>query len=253
MKILLLLVLVIPQVSFGWGKTGHRVVGEIAESHLTDLAKLHLRKIMGHEKLPEASVWPDRIKSDPKLRSQYNHWHYLNALKGKNVSQRKVQPKGDILSAIDHYSKILKDSKSPKMDKLHAVRFLTHFIGDLHQPLHTGYPDDKGGNDILVKWFGKETTLHNVWDESMIQLEELSYTEYATKLNHPSKHDIKTWQATASIIWAQESRDYVQEVYKFEQKKYWEYDYTYQHLPFLNKRLLMAGVRLAGLFNQLLK
>jgi len=241
-----------PAVVLGWGKTGHRVVGSIAESHLSDLAKLQLRELLGNERLPESSVWPDRIKSDPVLRKQFNHWHYLNAIKGKDVSERKLKPKGDILSAIDHFSKILKSQKAKKKDRIYAIRFLTHFIGDLHQPLHTGYPRDKGGNDIKLKWFGKETTLHNVWDENIIDLEKLSFTEYTTKINHPTKAQIQSWQSSKPIVWAEESRAYVHKVYIFEEKKFWEYEYAYKHLNFLNERLLKAGVRLAGHFNMLL-
>jgi hypothetical protein len=253
MKICLLILLVIPSTVWSWGKIGHRVVGAVAENHLTDLAKLQLKKLLGNEGLPEASVWPDRIKSDPKLRKKYNHWHYLSAKKGKKISQRKKEVAGDILTAIDHFSKVLQNSKSTKNEKVHAVRFLTHFIGDLHQPLHTGYKSDKGGNDIKLKWFGNSTTLHNVWDENIIELEKLSYTEYTKKIDHPTNIQIIEWQDSKPLSWAQESRDYLTKVYKFKEKKYWEYDYAYTHLNYLNDRLLKAGVRLAGHFNKLFK
>ena len=253
MKQLFVMILMVPGLCWGWGKTGHRVVGDIAQKHLNDLAKLQLRKILGHEKLPESSVWPDRIKSDPKLRKTYNHWHYLKAKKGMEIANRKTQKNGDILTAIDHFSKILKNSKESHKNRLEAVRFLTHLVGDLHQPLHTGYAEDRGGNSIKLKWFGKDTTLHNIWDENLIDLEELSYTEYSSKINRASKKLIKKWQATKPVVWAQESRDYLSKVYVYKQKKYWEYDYSYKHLNFLNERLLKAGIRLAGLLNNLLK
>lgn len=253
MKKIITIIMLVPSICFGWGKTGHRVVGELASLHLTDLAKLQVKDLLKHESLATASVWPDRIKSDAKMRKKYSHLHYLNANKGKTVQERDKKKQGDILSAIEDFSKTLKDPKKPKKERVIALRFLVHLIGDLHQPLHTGYASDHGGNKVKVTWFGEKTNLHMVWDEKLINLEELSFTEYTKKLNYASKEQIKEWQSSKPLVWAQESRAYVEKAYEYKEAKYWEYNYSYQHLDFLNERLQRAGIRLAGHLNNLLK
>jgi len=85
----------------------------------------------------------------------------------------------------------LRDQKATKDAKLDALRFLVHMLGDLHQPLHVGLAEDRGGNTIRVKWFKTETNLHSVWDEELVDFEKLSFTEYSNYLNHFTKDDKK--------------------------------------------------------------
>ena len=79
----------IPTLCFSWGKTGYRIVGELASLHLTDLAKLQVKELLKNESLASASAWPDRIKSDAKMRKKYSHLHYLITKKGKSIKERK--------------------------------------------------------------------------------------------------------------------------------------------------------------------
>jgi hypothetical protein len=249
-KILFISICLMPTICFAWGKIGHRTVGELASLHLTKNSKKQVAKILGDESMAEASVWPDRIKSDQKMRKLYSHLHYLSFNKNESFSKNSAN-KENILTAIKTFTKILKTTKSPNSEKIIALRFLIHLIGDLHQPLHIGYPEDLGGNSIKVNWFGNKTDLHHIWDDEIIKLEELSYTEYTKKLNILSVDTIKTWQSTKPLTWARESRIYMPKTYDFKEKKYWEFEYSYKHLEFLNTRLKQAGIRLAGHLNKI--
>ena len=184
------------------------------------------------------------------MRKLYSHLHYLSFDKNENFNKNSANKK-NILTAIETFTNILKNKKSPNSEKVIALRFIIHLIGDLHQPLHIGYPDDRGGNTIKVSWFGNKTDLHHVWDDEIIKLEELSYTEYTKKLNTLSIKDISKWQSTGPLTWAKESRAYMPKTYEFKEKKHWEFEYSYKHLDFLNTRLKQAGIRLAGHLNNI--
>jgi hypothetical protein len=238
---------------FSWGKIGHRVTGEVATQHLTKKTKLELSKLLDGQTLAQVSNWADFIKSDAKMRKKYSHLHYKSFGKDIDLAKAPKTEKGDILSAIADFTSILKDKKSKIKDKILALKFLAHLVGDVHQPLHVGYAHDKGGNDVKVDWFGQKTNLHAVWDEKLIQSQELSFTEYTAFINHATPSEVKQWQKTGEFVWAKESRSYTPKTYEFKAGKYWEYAYAYKHIKYLEQRLLMGGVRLAGLLNQIFK
>jgi hypothetical protein len=250
------IVIVVSMVLFSfnalsWGMLGHRITGEIASKHLSAKAQSEIKSIIGEDSLAQLSNYPDFVKSDPVMRKKYSAWHYVSYSKKETILKRKVSMKGDILYGISYFTKILKEKESSKRERREALAFIIHFIGDVHQPLHVGFPHDKGGNNVKVKWFGEDTNLHAVWDEKLIKLQEMSYTEYAVELNKFSENDkrITSWQLAKVTDWAKESRDYLPKTYEFKQGKYWEFSYNYKHLDFLNQRLLKGGVRLAGHLN----
>lgn len=239
--------------AYSWGPLGHRITAKIAEEHLSTKAKMELKKLFPKETLSKMSNYPDFIKSDPELRKKYNHFHYISFDEKKSVKDYIADnsKKENVIFGINHFAKIFKDKKSTPKDKLFALQFIVHLVGDIHQPLHAGKASDRGANKIQVTWFGKKTNLHAVWDESLIEMQKLSYTEYADELMQTLVVDKELLKKMNPEIWAQESKDYVEKVYSFKKKKYWEYDYNYQHIAFLNQRLLTGGLRLALFINQL--
>ena len=84
----------------------------------------------------------------------------------------------------------LKDKSKTTEEKKMAMRLLIHFVGDVHQPMHTARKEDLGGNKVNVTWFGQRSNLHRVWDEGLVENQQLSYTEYATAINHPTKEQL---------------------------------------------------------------
>ncbi|SRR5258706_7476610 len=243
--------------SWWWGSTGHRVVGEIAGTYLTTKARKAVQEILGNETLAMASNWADFIKSD----STYNYlspWHYMN-LKG-GLSHDELM---NILAAdtgVNLYTKMnfvireLKKKTLEKEKKVFYLRLLVHLVGDLHQPLHAGgRSEDQGGNRIRVLWFNDSTNLHSVWDEKLVDLQNLSYTEFANAINHTSKQQRTEWQKTPVKEWFFESYQISQGIYAGITRPYQRlgYRYNFDYLGTINQQLLKGGVRLAGLLNEI--
>ncbi len=254
--LLISLLYFIPSGTFAWGTIGHRVVGEIAESYLTPKARLAVQKILGTESIAMASTWADFIRSDSTYK-YLNSWHYIDFKEGLSESEFKVYLATD--SATDAYTKLNFLIKQLKNKQLYAVkkklyvRLLIHIVGDIHQPLHTGRPEDLGGNKIKLSWFNQLTNLHAVWDEKIIDNQQLSYTEYTKAINHTTPAKVAKWQHQPIADWLLESYTIVGKIYDevSEPEKKLSYRYNFDHIETVNSRLLKAGVRLAGIINQL--
>jgi hypothetical protein len=117
-------------------------------------------------------------------------------------------------------------------------------------PLHVGCCDDQGGNKVRVKWFGDPSNLHKVWDADMIDQSKFSFTELAEALEDPDKPAVSHLQQTSVLDWANESMSYRKQVYEIGEGNL-GYKYTYYNFPTVRKRLVEAGVRLAGILNQI--
>ena len=246
----------LPFISFSWGVLGHRIVGEIADSYLTPKAKTALAKILGNESIAMSSNWADFIKSDSTYDS-LNSWHYINLDSGLTRNEVQAYLAND--TATDIYTKViylikeLKKKQLPIASQRTYVKLLVHFIGDIHQPLHVGRKTDLGGNRVRVQWFSNATNLHAVWDESLINFQQLSYTEYACAINFTSHQQRLAWQKQPVSEWIIESYQIAQKLYSGikEPNQRLSYDYNFQQIRTVNERLLKGGVRLAGILNQL--
>ncbi len=246
----------LPFHSFGWGVLGHRIVGEIAESYLTPKAKIEVQKILGTESIAMSSNWADFIKSDSAYDSLYN-WHFINlepGLTSKQVqSYLQKDTSADIFTKTNFLIKELKNKQLSMDKKRMYLKLLIHFAGDIHQPLHAAHREDLGGNRVKVLWFNNSTNLHAVWDESLINFQQLSYTEYTNAINHTSQKQRFAWQKQSISEWVIESYQIAEQLYneiKQPDQKL-SYRYNYDHIQMLNERLVKAGVRLAGLLNEL--
>jgi S1/P1 Nuclease len=237
-----------------WGLTGHRVVAEIAESYLSSKARLAIRQILGTESLAMASNWADFIKSD-SASSYLSPWHYININSSLDKNEFQAWLQKD--TAVDAYTKLnflvaqlKKKQLSPDKNKMY-LRLLIHIIGDIHQPMHIGRVDDQGGNKIKVTWFNDPSNLHSVWDDKLIELQKLSYTEYTHAINHVTKKQVLAWQKQPMTEWFFESYQIAGELYSeiTQPDQKLSYRYNYDHLETLNQQLLKAGVRLAGVLN----
>ena len=126
-------------------------------------------------------------------------------------------------------------------------------MGDVHQPLHVGLAEDRGGNTVRVKWFKVESNLHTIWDESIIDFQQLSYTEYSTFLNHYTKDDKKEIAKGTFLDWAKESQEYRSVVYETGASENLSYEYQFKAKPVVEERLRKAGLRLATVLNAIFK
>lgn len=238
------------QSLFGWGKTGHRIVGEVAETYLTKNAKLQIKKILGHHDLAYVSNWADEIKSDPNWSHAWD-WHFCTIPNGESYEHGKY--KGEAIEKVNEFISALKNKKTPLEEKRIALKFLVHLVGDLHQPLHVGRKNDKGGNDIKVKWFWEETNLHSIWDSKLIDHQQLSYTEYTEfLLMNMDRGNIREWQGDTLMTYVYESQQYRDQCYDFSEDNL-KWEYFYKNHALLDLRLVQAGARLSGTLNRIFK
>jgi len=247
----------LPISSMAWGVLGHRIVGEIAESYLSPKAKLAIKKILGNESMAIASNWADFVKSDTAYK-YLNNWHYINLSEGFSEQQVKDYLLKD--TSVNAFTKIklmvaaLKNSSLNMETKRMYVRLLIHIVGDVHQPMHVSHEEDYGGNKIKVTWFGQNTNLHAVWDEKLIDMQQLSYTEYTKTINYTTPEQVKLWQREPMDSWFYQSYQLAEKLYK-EVKQTPEpkfsFKYNYDHIQQVNDALLKGGVHLAGLLNEI--
>lgn len=236
---------------FFWGQTGHRVIGEIAEKNLTKKAKRNLEKLLGKEGLAMISTFADEIRSDRKY-NRYSTWHYVNFKDGETYENSKKNPRGDIIQAIKKCQEVILDKTASRESKIFHLKILVHFVGDLHQPLHVGRGEDRGGNSIKVKWFRSNTNLHSVWDTKMIESYGMSYTELTSNLNKLSKNQVKSIQEGTVLDWVKEIRVLTMKVYaSAEPEENLSYRYMYDYFDIVKTQLQKGGLRLAKILNDL--
>lgn len=234
-----------------WSKTGHRVVGEVAQEHLTKKAAKAIAEILDGQSLAEASTFGDEIKADDAYR-KFSAWHYVNYPADKKYGDEPPSDQGDLMIGIEKCIEIVTDENSSKKDKAFYLKLLVHLIGDLHQPMHVGRLEDKGGNDIQVQWFNKGSNLHRVWDSNMIDDYGMSYTELAANLPELTKAQKNAIIKGDIYDWVEESQDLANEVYgsvEMGEKLYYRYSYDWWET--VEMQLEKGGLRLAKVLNGL--
>ncbi len=245
--------------AYCWGVTGHPVVAEITDNHLSKKAKKELKDLIGRETLAEWANWPDFIKSDTTHTwDMASKWHYVNIpgnLSHDDFMKALKDLKGENLyTQIQEMMKELKDHSLSNEKRQVALRFLIHFIGDLHQPLHVGREEDQGGNKINVTWFEKPTNLHSVWDNLLVEEQQYSYTEYAKILDIASEDEENSITGSSLEDWFYESYELANKVYaNVPANGKLSYRYNYIFKDDLDKQLLKGGLRLAKLLNEALE
>ncbi|TVZ15092.1 S1/P1 nuclease [Maribacter sp. MAR_2009_72] len=236
-----------------WSKTGHRVVGEIAEKHLNRKAKRAIEKLLDGKSLAAVSNFADEIKAD-RAFSKFSAWHYVNIPFGKTYDQIEPSQYGDLVQGVNTCIQIIQDENSSKEDKAFYLKFLIHLIGDLHQPMHVGRFEDKGGNDIQLQWFGDGTNLHRVWDSNMIEDNGMSFTELAMEYPKLSKEELNNLQNGTLLDWVEESHQLADKVYaSVETGEKLGYRYSYDWWTSVTSQLQKGGVRLATVLNDVFK
>lgn len=242
---------------FAWGTTGHRVVAEIAERNLSRKAKKEIKKIIGDQKLAYWANWPDFVKSDPTWKFA-DSWHYINMAGNldRNAFDQELANSTDAnvykrsLLLIEE----LKNKDLPLKEKQEKLYYLIHLIGDAHQPLHIGRPDDLGGNKIKVEWFRKPVNLHSLWDSSLVDFDKYSYTEFATILDVHGKQYNKQLTQGDLADWMFDSYTVANKIYNSaEASENLSYGYFFDFKDVSEDQLLKGGVRLAEILNEIYK
>ncbi len=237
--------------STDWGRTGHRATGDVAASHLTKKAKRQIKKLLSGKSLALISTYGDEIRSDNRYR-EYGPWHYVNFPFNSSYEKHPKSEKGDLVQAIYKCITVLEDDTATREDKVFHLKLLVHFIGDLHQPLHVGKADDRGGNRFQVRWFDEGTNLHTVWDTKMIESYNMSYSEIAANSRALSKAQLQQLTQGSVIDWMNESRALCEDIYA--NTKVGEdlgYAYMYKYVGTVRFQIQKGGIRLAKILNDI--
>lgn len=234
----------------GFGPDGHRIAGILAQRYLCTEARSRIARLAQGEGLDAVGLWADGVRSQARW-AHTAAWHYINIADDESLRDHATPIEGDVLWAIEHFTDQLGNAASDAA-RLEALRFLSHFLVDLHQPLHVGRASDRGGNRIEVRFRGQVSNLHRFWDTEVIALEGLAPERYAAALAPMAAIGATGWASGSPRDWAAESQALRDQVYGFRHAGDWaelDDDYLLAASKAIEMRLAQAGVRLARHLN----
>jgi len=239
----------LPVPSLAWGTQGHQVVALMAQAQLSPYAQKEVDRLLTLE--PEATLASIATWADVHHNRTTARWHFVNFPRDSCQFERARDCADGqcVIHAIEHELQTLA-SDAPDAQRLLALKYLVHLVADIHQPLHGGYLDDKGGNTYPLQVFMRSTNLHALWDSGLLRsLNEAPQTMarrlLAGKPNTQSQ-DLNMVHA------AEESCQVVRQPGFYPNQKI-DVNYLTRFTPVLDQRLTLAGTRLAGLLNQVLQ
>lgn len=258
--LVLLGTLLFPSDGSAWGRNGHKIVCEIAFQRLTPEARALVKVLQKGEakKFAETCLWADDVKYT--TRKDTYKYHFVNIPTGKKgIEMTRDCPNKDCAPwAIEYYGQRLGDAAVSRHERNEALKFVGHFVGDLHQPMHCGRFEDRGGNSIEVCFLGdcghpeRPMNLHRIWDSRILNESRTGWRRMAKALHRSiSDAEAKAWGDGDVLGWTNESYRIAEE-------------FAYPALPadgvgreyyevakvHVDERLRRAGVRLADLINR---
>lgn len=245
--------------TYAYGPLGHEIVGDVAASQLCVPAAAEVRRLLGDESLGRASRWPDWIRNDPQWRNS-GPWHYINVADTERIETATGRPGGDVVWAIRYFGAELADTNLAPARRAEALRFVAHFIADVHQPLHVGRAADRGGNTVMVVVGGQRMNLHRFWDAQWLLKTDRRANGYGTAgqvaaIVSLSADRIDELQASDIYAWARESQGLRNVVYALGRPVRGpvalDRRYRTAALEITRDRLAAAGTRLAGVLNEI--
>jgi hypothetical protein len=236
--------------SFAWGPKGQQITVMIAERYLTASAKEKIMKVTGNKPLSFFATWADQARNTNEWNDT-GSWHYIDVEdEGRIAQPSPLNAPTDVLSALEYCSRNLQ-SETDVSKKLTWLKFIVHLVGDLHQPMHVGRPEDRGGNLIKVM-YGKLINLHALWDSAFIDKKGLSIEDYSKLLISQGRNQeaLKNPFNAETVI--EENLKFREFLYSYKDDKI---DSTYEAKAFVitDDRLWFGGLRLASLLNSLFK
>jgi len=259
--------------AWAWSGLGHALVGALAERHLSPAAEAQVRRLLAGEPDPTlagVSSWPDHLRdSDPARFKQTQAWHYVDTPPGTcTVVRERDCPDGNCaIGAIESQRAILADRSQPLAARRDALKFVVHFVGDIHQPMHADNHDDKGGNDFQISlrtelppedWARKRyvdgvmgTSLHSIWDYYILGSAGLSLPQYTNRLDAlpwPPRPDA----STGPTAWAHESCSLIASRHLYPASHKMDRSYLDAERPLAEQRIRQAAWRLSLLLDDAL-
>ncbi|KRG39707.1 endonuclease [Stenotrophomonas panacihumi] len=248
-------------LAHAWGGQGHRLVARIADTELTPQVKQQIATLLAGEPDPTLAgiaSWADELREhDPDLGKKSSRWHYVNLGEHDCAYDPPADcPDGNcVIEALKQQTALLADRSQPLDVRRQALKFVVHFVGDIHQPMHAGYAHDKGGNDFQLQFNGKGTNLHSLWDSGMLYDRHLSDDAYlAQLLKLPATPAAKPVLPPDAVAWAQAScrvaiAPGVYPTKDGKEEHVLPEGYVAQYRPVAEAALRQAGDRLAAILN----
>ena len=231
--------------ALAWGPAGHRLVAEVAETRLTPAARAELNRLLALEPgatLSSIANWADETRSLGTAA-----WHYVNFARGGDCvyeAPRLCIEGRCVVGTIETQLAVLA-SKAADEERLVALKYVVHLVADVHQPLHAGWADDRGGNGYQLQAYERGSNLHAVWDSGLIR----NWPGGASELRRAVDAQPEP-QRTGPAAWAEESCRIVATEGFYPPGRTLEPAYDERWNPALVQRLKAAAVRLAALLNE---
>jgi hypothetical protein len=251
--------LVTPIQARAWGYEAHRIIAEIAEQFLTPQTTHQVRELLALENittLADVSTWADEVRLQ---RPETGPWHYVNIpitlpTGAATYDAARDCPKDAcVVAKIEQFERELNDRQLPERPRLESLKYIVHFVGDAHQPLHVSNNHDRGGNDDPVIFMGLPTNLHAVWDSGIIMpAVKGNERAYALQLVQSiTANQRQHWSDGSLISWVNEGHEIAAHTIYGELPHTGTLpdDYETKALPIVNEQLERAGVRLAAVLN----
>jgi len=246
----------------GWGRDGHAIIATLAEAHLTEGAKLGIKALLKDQSLASIASWADEVR--PQRDESYN-WHFVDIPTSAAFDEQRdcYRPNDNhagaqtdhhncVVDRIEMFKQVLMNPSVSDTDRVEALKFIVHFVADVHQPFHA-IGDARGGNGIRISQFGSSQrgehpcNLHAAWDTGLIAHTNVSQQEYVQHL----EEFISQQHLTAGgdpEDWANESHKYAQAAWLNDGEQVDE-NYYKSQIKVVDTRLALAGLRLAALLN----
>lgn len=265
---ILLLLTFLPTQLFAWGVKGHAIVADLAASRLTPATRKNLKLLLGRNSLASIADWADEMR---KQHDESYDWHFVDIPKdaaGFSEERDCFRPQDKhkdartdhhncVVDRIEMFAKVLGDENATLNQRLEALKWLVHFVGDIHQPLHA-IDTARGGNDVKLPVFGSAQcgqypcNLHWAWDDLLIQHTGYSEPHYVSVLQKLiSTEQLEQRARGGPEDWANESHLQARQILDRNARAI-DQSYYEAYIPLVNEKLALAGLRLAALLNDTL-
>jgi len=250
---------VLPTPGWAWGSIGHRVVARMVEERLTPQARAAVGELLGPGiKLADVATWADGQR---EMRGS-GPWHFVDVpISESRYDARYCSRQGCVVSKIEEFRGVLLNPRAGQKQKQDALKFLIHFIADLHQPLHVGDNKDRGGNLLQVRFFDKGSNLHRVWDYQIMERHTKNEGVWMWDLTFVANPKmVVEWSKGTPEGWATESLELAKNAYRLPGSNALirpgtriGSDYSRAALPVIQVQLAKAAIRTAWMLNQIFR
>jgi hypothetical protein len=260
--------LLAPLTANAWWEKGHRLVANVAWDHLTPVARKNVKVLLGTESMADVASWADVYRP---LETQTSGWHYVDIPGDQKTYDRDrdcptqpgVKPGGYndkvrdcVTDRITFFEKRVGDASLDPIDRATALKYLIHFVGDIHQPFHASGVE-KGGNGITVTAFGSETcgnspkcNLHAIWDGYLIDHRKLSEAQYLAMLESNIRQNHPEIGKNDPVLWTEQSKALSDAAMVPNNSDITE-AYFQQNIPIVDRQIELGGLRLASVLNEI--